>query len=73
MKSGIFIQDLDSDPAKIPDDIDRVYKEYHLKKIKEKSEILIPNQIEEPSSEQKDWIKRRTKGSAKTWEAFLIK
>lgn len=41
---------------------DQDIKEYHRKRIAEKSEILVPAKLEEPNEEQQQWIERKMKG-----------
>jgi hypothetical protein len=47
-------------------------KEYHRKKLYElslKSLGEIP-QLDEPTEEQNEWVNRRMRASAKSWEAY---
>jgi len=47
-------------------------KEYHLKRLQELSEDslgVIPY-VDEPTNEEKEWVLRKLKTSAKSWEAF---
>jgi hypothetical protein len=41
---------------------DEEVRAYHRKRISEKSVILVPAKIEEPTEEQKEWIERKMKG-----------
>jgi hypothetical protein len=52
-----LVFDVDDNEAEI-----KAKKEYHLKKLAEKSEILVPTQLDEPTEEQNGWIKRKMKG-----------
>ena len=56
---------------------DEQTKEFHRKKLRESikrsQESLrdIP-ELEDPSFEQQEWIKRRMKGSVRSWETYTI-
>ena len=47
-------------------------KEYHLKRLQKLSEQSLGQipQLEEPTDEEKEWVLRKLKTSAKSWEAF---
>jgi hypothetical protein len=60
-----LVFDVDDNEAEI-----KAKKEYHRKKLFEKSEILVPAQLEEPTEEQQEWIKRKMKAPTKSWEVW---
>lgn len=47
-------------------------REYHLKRIEQlcKKSIKQKPQLDEPNDEQKDWVDRKMKASAKNWEVW---
>jgi hypothetical protein len=50
---------------------DEEIKAYHRKRIAEKSAILVPAKLEEPSYDQKEWFNHKMKAPARCWETCI--
>ncbi|MGH9973190.1 MAG: hypothetical protein ACRD93_04760 [Nitrososphaeraceae archaeon] len=60
--------------SKTQEQIDDETREYHRKKLLELSknlEFVVP-QLDEPSEEEKEWVNRRMRGSAGSWERWFV-
>ena len=60
----------------IQDKTDEEIKEYHLKRLEElslKSQETLRDiqELEEPSYEQNQWVERRMRGPARSWESSI--
>lgn len=63
---------LEAPVRKSEDEDDQAIKERHLKRLKELSEKSLGEvpQLDKPTNEQKEWMKRRMRGSARSWEVY---